>query len=86
VVDRVTLGAVSPFEEFGFALSVSFDECSILIFITKFLLPRTNGRSLETTNREALDRKMLSFFHNFKRLTEQVLLINSPPRKNNPAS
>jgi len=76
VVDTVALGEVSPFEEFSFALSVSFDECSILIFVAKLFLPKTNGRSLETANREALDSKILSFFHIFKRLTEQVLLTN----------
>jgi hypothetical protein len=70
VVDRVALGEVSPFEEFGFPLSVSFDECSTSIFIAKLFLSRTKGRSLETANREALDRKILSFFHIFRRLTE----------------
>jgi len=83
VVDRVALGEVSPFEEFGFPLSVSLDVRSILIFIAKLLLPRTNGRSLETANREALDRKILPFFLIFKRLR---LLTNSPSTINKSAS
>jgi hypothetical protein len=70
VVERVALGEVSPSQEFGFPLSVSFDECSTHIFMAKLLLSRTNGRSLEIANRGALDRKILSFFHIFKRLTE----------------
>jgi hypothetical protein len=62
VVDRAALEEVSPSEEFDFPLSISFDECSILIFVAKLLLPRTNGRSLETANLEALYRKILPFF------------------------
>jgi hypothetical protein len=40
VVDRVALGQVFPSEYFGFPLSVSFDECSILIFIVKLVLQK----------------------------------------------
>jgi hypothetical protein len=70
VVEKMALGGTFFSEYFGFRLSVSFHQCSILIFI--YMLPLPEGQTGETWepyknqcsigNRVEFDRKVFSFF------------------------